>query len=145
MSALTALARAVVAPPLAPGLYLYTTPPKAVLKDPAATLFQLRLFPAAHVHVGSSDAAKAGASAQEGAWLRPEAAALMSDSVPKALEARAAAAEGGAAAAGGGGDAAAAERERERVLANARRAAAAAGGSGVAGDGEKKVPKWLKR
>jgi hypothetical protein len=135
-----ALARALVSPALAPGLYLYTTPPKAVLKDPAATLFDLRLLPAAHVHVGSGAAGSSGG----GGWLRPEVAARMSDAVPGALEARGG---GGGGEGGGGGGASAAERERERerALAAARRAAAGAGGGAGGGDGERKVPKWLKR
>lgn len=37
---------------VAPALYLYTTPPKTVLKDPTATLYQLKLVPAAHLYVG---------------------------------------------------------------------------------------------
>lgn len=37
---------------VAPGLYLYTTPPKTVLKDMTATLYQLGLVPAAHLYVG---------------------------------------------------------------------------------------------
>lgn len=40
------------APELAPGLYLYTTPPKTLLKDAAASLYSLQLVPAAHIHVG---------------------------------------------------------------------------------------------
>lgn len=37
---------------VAPALYLYSTPPKTVLKDPTATLYQLKLVPAAHLYVG---------------------------------------------------------------------------------------------
>ncbi len=154
VSALAALARVLVPPALAPALYLYTTPPKQVLKDPAATLFDLKLYPAAHVHVGA-DAGKAPAAAAAAAtaavaaagasgWLRPEVAGLMTDSVPEALTRHEAAAAGGSGA--GAGDAAAAARDRERVLAEARRrAASGSAGAGAGGDGEKKVPKWMKR
>lgn len=39
-------------PDLAKALYLFTTPPKTVLKDSAATLHKLQLVPAAHIFVG---------------------------------------------------------------------------------------------
>ncbi|GBF90266.1 hypothetical protein Rsub_03399 [Raphidocelis subcapitata] len=139
VGAIAELARALVQPGLAPALYLYTAPPKQVLRDAAATLFDLRLLPAAHVHVGAEGGR---APADDSGWLRPQVAALMADEVPEALADRAAAAAG--AAAGGGG--AAAERERERVLAEARRRAAGpAAGAAAGADGEKKLPKWLKR
>jgi hypothetical protein len=54
------------APELAPGLYLYTTPPKTLLKDAAASLYSLQLVPAAHIHVGF-DEKKAKAAAPTGA------------------------------------------------------------------------------
>lgn len=46
------LLRKCAAPQLGPALYLYTTPPKTVLKDAAATLYSLQLVPAAHLYVG---------------------------------------------------------------------------------------------
>ena len=145
LAAVLDLARAVAAPALAAALHLYTTPPKAVLRDAAATLFALQLYPAAHVHVGAAgeSAAAAVAGGPLGSALRPEVAALMSDAVPAALAGRA------EANAGGGAGGSAADADRERVLAEARRraAAAAAGGRADGGDGggERKVPKWLKR
>lgn len=136
-----ALARALVVPSLAPALYLYTTPPKQLLKDMAATLYDLKLVPAAHIHVGV-DAGKLPAEAVQGGWLRPEVAALMSNQVPDPLAGRAGGGGGGSAG-GRQGDEAAEAHERERVLAEARRRAASAVAGGD-GEGEKKVPKWLK-
>jgi hypothetical protein len=145
-SDVAALARAVAAPALAAGLYLYTAPPKAVLreKELAASLWELRLVPAAHVHVGGSGAAAAEAGTR---WLRPEVEARMSDAVPDPPAGRAAARRGGGGAGGGGAEAAeaAAARERERAVAEARRQANSAGMGSAAEGGAKAVPKWLKR
>jgi len=139
VSTIAALARALVDPQLAPALYLYTAPPKQVLKDPAATLFDLKLYPAAHVYVGL-DAGKAPAGAAAG-WLRAEVAALMTDTVPSALGGKADEAGSSGNGAAAQGDEAAAARDRDRVLAEARRRAAASGSAAGGGDGEKKVPK----
>jgi hypothetical protein len=142
---LATLARAVAAPSVAAALYLYTAPPKVVLRerDMAATLYDLKLVPAAHVHVGADAAKQQGGAPAPGGWLRPEVAALMRDVVPGALAARAAAdgtrGKGGLSAA----EEAAAARERERAVAEARRASTAAG-VGAGEEGGKKVPKWLK-
>lgn len=164
VDAVASLARSLVAPPLSSALYLYTTPPRQVIKGKqlAATLYDTGLVPAAHIHVGA-DAAKvtagpagggeaandtsgtAAASATwQGPWLKPEVAALMSHEVPCTLAARAQenrGASGSADAAGKEPDEAAAAQERERAIAEARRRAA---GSGADGEGAKKVPKWLK-
>ncbi|KAI8467936.1 MAG: hypothetical protein J3K34DRAFT_23578 [Monoraphidium minutum] len=141
-SAVAALARAVAPAALAGSLYLYTAPPKTVLKegDMGSSLYDLKLVPAAHVHVGAGPGKLppgGGGGAWE--WLRPEVAALMGDDVPDPLAGRAAA--GGC---GGGADDAAAARERERAVAEARRAASSAG-AGAGEEGGKKLPKWLKR
>jgi hypothetical protein len=52
LSAVQQLVSQLALEPVAPALYLYTTPPKTVLKDPTATLYQLKLVPAAHLYVG---------------------------------------------------------------------------------------------
>lgn len=49
---LRALAAGVLAPQLAPAAYLYTTPPRTVLKGDSDSLYHCGLVPAAHVHVG---------------------------------------------------------------------------------------------
>ena len=54
--------------PTAPSWYLYTTPPKQVLRDLRHTLFQAGLVPAAIVYLGVSESAaqhKAGAGQPE--------------------------------------------------------------------------------
>jgi hypothetical protein len=63
------LLRKVAAPEFAPALYLYTTPPKTLLKDAAASLYSLQLVPAAHIHVGL-DEKKAPAGVTAGALDR---------------------------------------------------------------------------
>jgi tether containing UBX domain for GLUT4 len=52
---------------LGPALYLYTTPPKTVLKDLTATLYQLKLVPAAHLYVGCDVKKLKGPAAAEAA------------------------------------------------------------------------------
>ena len=47
-----ALVARVVAPALRPALYLFTTPPRTLLKDDSLTLYKAQLVPAAHIHVG---------------------------------------------------------------------------------------------
>ncbi len=126
-------------------LYLYTAPPKAVLRDTGATLYALQLVPAAHIYVGFHDGAMAGGQLDCGvAALHPDVAALMQDAPPPPPP---------PAAAAQGSDAA----DEKTVAARAARLAAAAmraqahgdaGGrstdsSGNAG-GPSKVPKWLK-
>ncbi|KAF8073148.1 ASPSCR1 [Scenedesmus sp. PABB004] len=82
-----ALVSAVAAPGLAPALQLYTTPPKVVLRDGAATLYALQLVPAAHIHVGLDAARLPPGVAAPGAGaplLRAEVQALMQEGVPAA-------------------------------------------------------------
>ncbi len=55
VGALRALAAGVLAPQLAPAAYLYTTPPRTVLKGDSDSLYHCGLVPAAHVHVGVDD------------------------------------------------------------------------------------------
>lgn len=52
LSAVQQLVTQIALEAVAPALYLYTTPPKTVLKDLTATLYQLQLVPAAHLYVG---------------------------------------------------------------------------------------------
>jgi hypothetical protein len=52
LSAVLQLVTQIALESAAPALYLYTTPPKTVLKDMTATLYQLGLVPAAHLYVG---------------------------------------------------------------------------------------------
>lgn len=51
------------------GFYMYTTPPKKILDDNSAALYNLGLHPGARVHVGAI-------SGHEGLTLRPEVLAL---------------------------------------------------------------------
>jgi tether containing UBX domain for GLUT4 len=158
----------VSSPDVAAAMYLYTTPPKTVLKDMSATLYQLQLIPAAHIYIGcddkklvgkkvssSSSSTDGNCASQQGvsgsgsisgaaSWLRPEVLALMQDSVPQ-LAPIAAAGAGGSSSGEPQTVAAAMEAQRAlRLAAAAGRQAAggssAAGGSGAAG----KVPKWMK-
>jgi hypothetical protein len=55
------------APELVRGLYLYTTPPKTLLKDAAANLYCLQLVPAAHIHVGFDEKKAQGVATPAGA------------------------------------------------------------------------------
>lgn len=55
-----ALVAAVLAPALGPALYLYTTPPRQLLKDAAESLYHAQLVPAAHIHAGLDE--------KKGAW-----------------------------------------------------------------------------
>ena len=52
LSAVQQLVSQIALEGVGPALYVYTTPPKTVLKDGSATLFQLKLVPAAHLYVG---------------------------------------------------------------------------------------------
>jgi tether containing UBX domain for GLUT4 len=61
-------------------LYLYTAPPKTVIKDLSVTLYQAGLVPAANLHVGSSAPSAQRQPAPPS--LRSEARALMSEGVP---------------------------------------------------------------
>eukprot|EP00882_Tetradesmus_deserticola_P028358 GHRQ01031589.1.p1 GENE.GHRQ01031589.1~~GHRQ01031589.1.p1 ORF type:complete len:403 (+),score=161.86 GHRQ01031589.1:119-1210(+) len=62
LSKVQELLRKVAAPELAAALYLYTTPPKTLLKDAAATLYSLQLVPAAHIHVGLDESKAQGST-----------------------------------------------------------------------------------
>lgn len=126
----------------AQALYLYTTPPKTVLKDSAATLYSLKLVPAAHIHVGV-DEKKAAAAASGGpsSYLRPEVQALMQDHVPEQQQQQQEVL--GMADSSRGGSDAAAVAEAQRAM---RAAAAASRAEARGGDaqGGSKVPIWLK-
>lgn len=160
LSAVQQLVAAAALPQLAPALYLYTTPPKTVLKDATATLYQLKLVPAAHLYVGcdagrlkqqrQQTAAPAGGPGTAGPYLRPEVMALMQDVLPPELlpqqPQQEQGASSGAAAGGGGSSEAAAAAQAQRVMAAAAAASRADGSSRAAGGegGEKKLPKWLQ-
>jgi len=137
--------------PVGPALYLYTTPPKTVLKDPTASLYQLKLVPAAHLYVGCEvkrlkPAAQAAVAAgvYPGPFLRPEVLALLQDSLPEQQQEeqkpQLQAAESGRSA-----EASAADAQRAMALAAAvsRAENGSSRGQAAAGDGAK-VPKWLK-
>lgn len=143
----------------AQALYLYTTPPKTVLKDPTATLYGLKLVPAAHIYIGIDDkkvalGAAGGATALAGGgdarpdtggfigvntssiYLRPEVQALMQDHVPEQIQQQQNEVE-----ANGDGALAVADAQRAMRVAAAASRAEARGGDAAGGN---KVPKWLK-
>ncbi|KAL4452338.1 hypothetical protein ABPG75_008000 [Micractinium tetrahymenae] len=141
LAELLALARAALAPGAAAGAYLFTTPPRTVLKDLSPSLYAAKLVPAAKVHVGV-DAGKAAAAApatmssqgqQQQQHVRPEVLALAEAPPERAavMHTRAAAQQQQPAGAAAGGSAA---------------AGGAAGGSRASGAAQvqKGVPKWLK-
>lgn len=130
------------APELAPGLYLYTTPPKTLLKDAAASLYSLQLVPAAHIHVGLDEKRAQAATPTGGGWLRPEVQALMQEAVPEQQQAADAQQEEESAA-GSSNNAAEAAAAAQRAARLAAAAARQSSGSAAAGGG--KVPKWFKK
>lgn len=148
LSAVQQLVRRVALPSVAPALYLYTTPPKTLLKDAAATLYQLQLVPAAHIHVGC-DSGKLQ-QPHAGPFLRPEVMALVQATLPAELlggqqqqqEDEATAAAGSSN--GGGATAADAQRLMAAAAAASRSEGPRAGGSSGASGGAKVVPKWMK-
>lgn len=160
LSTVHQLVTQVALPQLAPALYLYTTPPKTVLKDMTATLYQLKLVPAAHLYVGFDEkkvkasagvAAATVAAGTAGSYLKTEVMALMQDSLPDAAAAQQLGAGDDAAAAaaavvGGGGSNEASVADAQRVLAAAAAASRAEGASSsrAPGAGGAKVPKWMK-
>lgn len=82
LSAVLALARAALQPGAAAAAYLFTTPPRTVVKekDLGLSLYAAKLVPAAKVHVGLQDASKAGASgptADTTQLIRPATLALV--------------------------------------------------------------------
>jgi hypothetical protein len=146
-----ALAAAVTLPGLRPGLYLYTTPPKVLLKDKdlGATLYEAQLVPAAHIHVGFNPDKCGGAGQGAGPVLQPEVEALLQQEVPPEVLPSAAAEDSTApSAAGSSGASQAAGSSAVRAAAaavtggGAASLSAAAGGAGSAPGA--KVPKWLK-
>jgi len=134
-------------------LYLYTAPPKAVVKDLSATLYQAGLVPAANLHVGSSAPSAQRAASSHGpppASLRAEARALASDEVP-ALRPRRPRAGDGEGKGKAPAASAAAPLGPGRGGAMGLLAAGVGGGGGGAGDGaggggggKPGVPKWLQ-
>lgn len=147
LSAVLGLARAALAPGAAAQAYLFTTPPRTVLKDLSLSLYAAKLVPAAKVQVGLKDAPAAGptagAAACEGGdaaaagLLRPEVLALVEAPPRRAAvmhEGRPAAAGAAPGGSGSGGGS----------VAGAGSAEAGAGAARAAGGGGKGVPKWLK-
>lgn len=135
LSSLLALARAALAPRAAPGAYLFTTPPRTVLKDLSVSIHAAKMVPAAKVHVGlDASKAPAGDSAAAGPGLiRPEVLALVEAPPQRAAIMHAgkvvlqSVAEAGASGSGGA------------AAGGVRGAAARPGATGGKG-----VPKWLK-
>lgn len=135
LSELLGLARAALAPGAEARAFLFTTPPRTVLRDLSPSLYSAKLVPAAKVHVGvdaSKAAAAAGGQAQQ-EHVRPEVLAL-AEAPPErsaVMHARPAGQRQPAAGAAAGGGTA---------------AAAAAGSTRAAGAAQvqKGVPKWLK-
>jgi len=155
IGALQALVRQTLLPSMANAFYLYTTPPRQVLKDQDATLYQSGLVPAAHVHLGL-DAKKvpggSGSVSPEG-LLRPEA-------LQHAIYSPPAAAEGQLQLPGQQSEVEAEREQRQKQLDRAQARQSLQGLSGVAAgassssagrpghahgsEGGPKVPKWLK-
>ncbi|KAF6257927.1 hypothetical protein COO60DRAFT_1701571 [Scenedesmus sp. NREL 46B-D3] len=136
------LLRKVAAPELAAALYLYTTPPKTLLKDAAATLYSLQLVPAAHIHVGLDERRAQAGTATGGSWLRSEVLALTQDTVPEQQQAAEPEQQQDAAGSSSSStaEAAAAAQRAARLTAAASRQHA---GGAAAGGG--KMPKWFKK
>jgi hypothetical protein len=146
-----ALAAAITLPGLRPGLYLYTTPPKTLLKDKdlGATLYQAQLVPAAHIHVGFNPDKCGGGGQGAGPVLQPAVEALLQEELPPEVVPSAAAEDSstsGAAGSSGATQAAGSSALRAAAAAvtgaGAGTLSAAAGGPGSAPGA--KVPKWLK-
>lgn len=139
LAAVLALARAALAPQLAPAAYLFTTPPRTVVKeaDLERSLYAAKLVPAAKVHV-ALDASKAPAGADTttaAACIRPEVLALVEAPPQRAavMHTNKAAQPAPEAAPGAAG------ASTSAAAGSAAGAAARAGGAGGKG-----VPKWLK-
>ena len=123
-----------------PALYLYTAPPKAVLKDLDSSLYAQQLIPAVHIHVGIDPKKAQGLPVDfQGPFLLPEVMARMQDEPPAEGEAKA----GGDEREGGSREQGTADVDVAAVL-----RAAASGQQGqqrpTAAAGGGKVPKWLK-
>lgn len=130
LAAVLALARAALVPGAEAGAYLFTTPPRTVLKDLSLSLYAAKLVPAAKVLVGLKEGA---ADAATSGLIRPEVLALVEapprrDAVMHGAKAEAAGAAAGGSAAGASGSG----------------GAEGAGAARAAGAGGKGVPKWLK-
>ncbi len=136
LSELLQLTRAALAPGAAAGAYLFTTPPRNVLKDLSPSLYAAKLVPAAKVHVGL-DASKAAAAASgqaEQQLVRPEVLAL-AEAPPERSAVMHARTKGQQQQPAAGG-----------VPGGSTAAGGAAGGSQATGAAQvqKGVPKWLK-
>jgi hypothetical protein len=131
LSEVLALARAALPPQLAHAAYLFTTPPRTVVKPDQLqrSLYAAKMVPAAKAHVGL-DAAAAPAGRPR---IRPEVAAL-AEAPPRRDATMHGASTQQAAHAAVPGDASAAAADRSARV-------AAQGGSAA---GSKGVPKWLK-
>jgi hypothetical protein len=124
--------RALLPAAAAAGPYLFTTPPRTVLKDLSISLYASKMVPAAKVHLGL-DASKAPAGADQQQLISPEVLALVEApperaAVMHANQRQAAAASGVGASAGPSGS-------------GARTGGSSSGG---AAQPQKGVPKWMK-
>lgn len=135
LSELLALARAALAPGAAAGAFLFTTPPRAVLKDLSPSLYAAKLVPAAKVHV-AVDAGKAAAGAgstAEQLLVRPEVLALAEQPPERSAVMHTAA-----------------QQQQQPATGAAASGSAVAGGAAGssratgAAQVQKGVPKWLK-
>lgn len=124
-----ALARAAMTEEAAAAAYLFTTPPRTVLKDLSASLYAAKMVPAAKVHVGI-DVSKVPAGGQ---LIKPEVLALVEQPPERAAVMHANKPAQQQAAAG------AASRSGLAAASGAAATPARAGGTGAKG-----VPKWLK-
>ena len=104
--------------------YLYTAPPKQVLKDLSQSLYQAELAPAANIYLGSDEVTPAG-----GQVLRPEVLALLGEPPGRSRDTQ----EAQQGSAGGQG---AANGSAGPHASNAKLSVA---------DKGKKVPKWFKK
>lgn len=132
LSSLLELAmRALLPAAAAAGPYLFTTPPRTVLKDLSVSLYASKMVPAAKVHLGL-DASKAPAGGDQQQLISPEVLALVEAPPERAAvmhsnQRQAAAASGAAPGAGASGS-----------------GARTGGSDGGAAQPQKGVPKWMK-
>ncbi|MEW5297609.1 MAG: hypothetical protein WDW38_006783 [Sanguina aurantia] len=148
LSSLQTLASRVVAPELVRSLYLYTAPPKQVLKDLAtATFYSSGLIPAAHVYLGVDENSGAASS---GSHVRTELQPFVHR---EAFSAEAAIEQHNDRYAEGASDRQDTSRASSHAAGEAAGSSRSAGASGSAVPGggpsnykrsEGKVPKWLK-
>ena len=105
--------------------YLYTAPPKQVLKDLSQSLYQAELTPAANVYFGTDEVTPAG-----GQVLKAEVLALLGEPPGRSSDAQQ------AQQSSAGGQGAASQGSAPPPVSDTKLSAA---------DKGKKVPKWFKK